>query len=187
MKRCILITGGARSGKSRFALALAKKLAQPVLFVATAVAGDEEMKRRIENHRRERPAEWRTLEATTGIGTHIRKELGEARVVIIDCIALLVNNVLSQHGYSVSSETETLSEQQVIDEISQLVACIKATDATFIIVTNEVGLGIVPADKATRLYRDLLGRANQMLASCADEVHFMVAGLPVKVKPSEKD
>ena len=184
MKRCVLITGGARSGKSRFALELAKKTGQPVLFVATAVAGDEEMKKRIENHRKERPADWRTLEVTTDIGTHIRQNIAKARVVIIDCIALLVNNVLGKHDYEAS---EALSEQQVNDEIGKLVECLEATDATFIIVTNEVGLGIVPADKATRLYRDLLGRANQMLASCADEVYFMVAGLPVKMKPSEKD
>ncbi|MBM4433108.1 MAG: bifunctional adenosylcobinamide kinase/adenosylcobinamide-phosphate guanylyltransferase [Chloroflexi bacterium] len=183
-KRCILITGGARSGKSRFAYELASKLGRQVLFVATAEAGDEEMKCRIEEHKRERPKDWSTIEATADIGNCIKKRIGGARVVIVDCVTLLVNNIFNKYGDQSDEQIDTsLLEKEVESEIKGLVEGIDHSDASFIIVTNEVGLGLVPANKIGRLYRDLLGRANQMLAERADEVYFMVAGLPVKIKP----
>jgi len=176
----ILLTGGARSGKSRFALELALKLGEPVLFVATAVAGDEEMRQRVEEHQRARPSAWRTLEVTTHLGSQISQQIGGARVVIVDCITLLVNNILSQ--YSPRTGVSVI-EPEVTSEINELVQCINRTGASFIIVTNEVGTGLVPANRVGRLYRDLLGKANQLLAQQVDEVYFMVAGLPVQVKP----
>jgi adenosylcobinamide kinase/adenosylcobinamide-phosphate guanylyltransferase len=176
----ILIIGGARSGKSRFALELALKLGGPVFFVATAVASDEEMRQRIEEHQRARPSAWRTLEVTTHVGSQICQQIGGAQVVIVDCITLLVNNILSQ--YSPQTGISVI-EQTVTSEINELVECINHTDASFIIVTNEVGTGLVPANRVGRLYRDLLGRANQLLAQQIDEVYLMVAGLPVQIKP----
>jgi adenosylcobinamide kinase/adenosylcobinamide-phosphate guanylyltransferase len=176
-----LITGGARSGKSRFAQEMALKSGKAVLFVATAEAGDEEMKQRIEAHRKVRPSTWQTLEATTHIGSRIMEHIGKAHTVIIDCITLLVNNVFQQHDEEIDAAD---MEKEVMAEIEELVKCIDQVDASFIIVTNEVGLGLVPADKTSRLYRDLLGKANQMLAQRADEIYLMVAGIPVKVKPS---
>ena len=177
-----MIIGGARSGKSRFARELALKWGAPVLFVATAVAGDEEMKQRIEEHKQERPADWHTLEVTTHIGGHIRQKIGEARVVVVDCITLLVNNIFGQYGDQLDAQ---LIEGKLNGEINELVECIKQGDASFIMVTNEVGLGLVPANRMGRLYRDLLGKANQMLAQCAGEVYLMVAGLPVKIEPAK--
>ena len=177
----ILIIGGARSGKSDFAQQLALKLGEPVLLVATAAAGDEEMKQRIAEHRRSRPAGWRTLEVTTHIGGQILKNIGGARVVVVDCITLLVSNVLGQYH----AETEgAVIESAVESEIGELVDCMKQVAASFVVVTNEVGLGLVPTSKVGRLYRDVLGRANQRLAAHCDEVYFMVAGLPVRLKPS---
>jgi adenosylcobinamide kinase/adenosylcobinamide-phosphate guanylyltransferase len=175
-----LITGGARSGKSRFALELAQKLGEPVLFVATAVAGDDEMRQRIEEHQRARPSAWRTLEVTTHLGSQISHQIGDARVVIADCITLLVNNILSQYSPRTSV---SVIEQKVTSEINELVQCINRTGASFIIVTNEVGTGLVPANRVGRLYRDLLGMANQLLAQQVDEVYLMVAGLPIQIKP----
>jgi len=174
-----LITGGARSGKSRLAQEMAGKAGGPVLFVATAEAGDEEMKRRIEAHRKARPSGWATLEVTTHIGNQIARNIGRARTVIIDCITLLINNVFQQHDEKADA---ALLEKAVIAEIKELLDCIDRFDAHFIIVTNEVGLGIIPADRVSRLYRDLLGKANQMLAEHADEVYLMVAGIPLVVK-----
>ena len=174
-----LIIGGARSGKSTYAQEIASKSGVSVLFVATAEAGDEDMKKRIEVHRKSRPAKWATLEATTNIGRQITENIGKAQIVIIDCITLLVNNIFMQ--YDETTDTD-LAEKEVMTEIDELTDCIDRTDARFIIVTNEIGLGVVPADRVSRLYRDVLGRANQRLAQYADEVYLLTAGIPIAIK-----
>lgn len=184
MPKAVLITGGVRSGKSRFAQELASKSGKRVLFVATATAGDEEMRKRIEEHRKARPKDWSTLEVTTHIGSQILKKIDGAQIVIVDCITLLVNNILGLHGEQVDASSV---EKEVVSEISELIKCIDQAGASFIIVTNEVGAGIVPDNKMARLYRDLLGKANQLLAERADEVYLMVAGLPVKIKSSHSE
>ncbi|MFC2066389.1 bifunctional adenosylcobinamide kinase/adenosylcobinamide-phosphate guanylyltransferase [Chloroflexota bacterium] len=179
------MTGGIRSGKSHFAQELALKSGEPVLFVATATAGDEEMRQRIEAHQKARPATWITLESTINIGNQILKNTGKAKTVIVDCITLLINNIFVQHSEHDGEWLDApLLEQKVLTEIGELTHCIDRVKADFIIVTNEVGLGLVPADKMSRLYRDLLGKANQMLAQHADEVYLMVAGLPLMIKPA---
>ena len=180
MSKTILIIGGARSGKSYFAQELARHESQPVLFVATAEAGDDEMRQRIEEHKKARPDEWVTLETTTHVGRQILEKAGITKTVILDCITLLVNNVFLK-----CSELDAASiEKEVMAEIDEVVRCIGQVEANFIIVTNEVGLGLVPANKMGRLYRDALGRANQVLASHADEVYLMVAGMPLLIKPA---
>ena len=183
MWKSILITGGARSGKSHFAQELALKSAQPVLFVATATAGDEEMKQRIEKHRRSRPVAWRTLEVTTHVGNQIADKVGGAQTVVVDCITLLLNNVFSQ--YYNENMDDALVEKEAISEIGELTDCFDHSEASFIIVTNEIGLGLVPADKLSRLYRDLLGKANQTLAQRVDKVYLLVAGIPLLIKPNK--
>jgi len=193
MSRKILVIGGARSGKSHYAQELALQFPQPVLFVATAEAGDEEMRQRIEEHQKARPTTWNTLEATTQLGRQIRVKIGTAQTVIVDCITLLVSNICNRHSDATGESTDAtgestdarLIEQEVMTEINNLIDCINQVDASFIIVTNEVGLGLVPANTISRLYRDLLGRANQTLAQRVDEVYLMVAGLPVRIKPAD--
>lgn len=155
-----------------------------MLFVATAVAGDEEMRQRIEEHQQTRPAAWSTLEVTTQVGNEIQSKIGGARVVIVDCITLLVNNILCRHMNGADDKIDTtVMEQGVADEITQLIECMNNSEASFIVVSNEVGTGLIPANAMARLYRDLLGKANQMLAQHADRVYLMVAGLPLQVKP----
>ncbi len=183
MGKTVLIIGGARSGKSHYAQELARKTSGAVLFVATAEAGDEEMRQRIEEHKKARPATWRTLEVQSRVGKRIREEIGEAQVVIVDCITLLVNNVFGQQQSAGNGRAGLKAvEKAVTDEIKALLECCRQVEASFIIVSNEVGAGIVPADKMSRLYRDLLGKANQMLAQQADEVLMMVAGIPLPLK-----
>ncbi|MFC1981663.1 bifunctional adenosylcobinamide kinase/adenosylcobinamide-phosphate guanylyltransferase [Chloroflexota bacterium] len=183
--KSILITGGVRSGKSHFAQDLARKSGGPVLFVATATAGDEEMRHRIEAHREARPSSWNTLETTTNIGGQILKQTFKARIIILDCVTLLINNIFVQHsGRNGDRIDALLIEKEVVAEIDELVRCIDRVEADFIIVSGEVGLGLVPADRTSRLYRDLLGKANQALAQHADEVYLMVAGIPLPVKPA---
>jgi len=178
-----LIIGGARSGKSTLAQEMAIKAGGKVLFVATAEAGDEDMRKRIEMHRKVRPTDWATLEVTTHIGGHIIKNIGKARTVIIDCITLLINNIFMQYDENTDA---ALAEKEVTAEIKALLGCMDRLDARFIIVTNEVGLGVVPADRVSRLYRDMLGRANQILAARADEVYQLVAGIPLPVKKAAR-
>ena len=137
-----LIIGGARSGKSIYAQETAIKAAVPVLFVATAEAGDEDMRIRIEAHRRSRPADWATLEATTHIGSQITKNIGEAKLVIVDCITLLVNNIFMQYDDTTDAD---IAEKGIMAEIEELIDCMDRTEADFIIVSNETGLGLVPA------------------------------------------
>lgn len=184
MKKIILLLGGARSGKSFYAQELAKKMAKKVLFVATAEAGDEDMRRRIQSHQRSRPATWRTLELTQNIGKEIEAEIEDEPLVLIDCVTLLIGNLFGRHDEKeFDSIEDSVLEKEVSAEIDSLLNCLKVTPASFIIISNEVGLGIVPENRMARLYRDLLGRANQKLARNSDEVYFMIAGIPLRVKP----
>jgi adenosylcobinamide kinase/adenosylcobinamide-phosphate guanylyltransferase len=182
-RKSVLILGGARSGKSRFAQELAQRWGGNVLFVATAEAGDNDMRQRIEKHRQNRPSDWRTLETTRDIGVCIEKECGRAGTVLVDCITLLVSNIFNRYSEADLEKTEEQElEVQVLAEITALVEIIARTPADFIIVSNELGLGLVPSNRMGRLYRDLLGRANQVLAQYADEVYLMVAGIPLMIK-----
>lgn len=180
MGRLLLVLGGARSGKSAYAQQLAQELGgSRVLFVATAQAWDEEMAQRIIRHQQERPAAWRTLEAPHQVGQAIALELDNAPVVLVDCLTLLVSNTLLRLSESLDSAAAAAAVQA---ELTALLQTCQAHDATYIVVSNEVGLGLVPDNPLGRLYRDLLGQANQRLARHAEAVYFMVAGLPVEVK-----
>jgi len=224
-KKFVLILGGARSGKSKFAQGLAQSLSDKVLFVATGEPLDEEMAFRIEGHKRKRPESWRTLEIGVKVGQSLEREIGDAEVVLLDCLTLLVSNVIlsplslgpgegevednypgslkaspprhSEPFAPCHSEGEKRpknlardrlgeaipeAEIQVMAELEQLIDFIDKYRGTLIAVSNEVGSGLVPGNKLGRVYRDLLGKANQFLAQRADEVYFMAAGIPVKIK-----
>jgi adenosylcobinamide kinase/adenosylcobinamide-phosphate guanylyltransferase len=174
--KIILIIGGARSGKSDYAQQLAARMRGKVLFCATAEPLDEEMKTRIAAHKKSRPPEWGDLEAHRNVGASLEKSSGSYNTIIIDCVTVLVANCL---GDVDSPEQSDLS---VLEEISRLMKVLVQREANYILVTNDVGSGLVPDNRLGRIYRDALGRANQMLAGCADEAYLMVAGLPVKIK-----
>jgi len=180
MGRLLLVLGGARSGKSAYAQQLAQELGgSRVLFVATAQAWDAEMAQRIARHRQERPAAWRTLEAPQRVGQAIALHRGDAGVVLVDCLTLLVSNTILRLGEVPDPAAAAVAVQE---EVTALLHTCQTSTATSILVSNEVGLGLVPDNPLGRLYRDLLGRANQTLAAQAEAVYFMVAGLPVEVK-----
>jgi adenosylcobinamide kinase / adenosylcobinamide-phosphate guanylyltransferase len=178
-----LVLGGARSGKSTYAEALAARSGRAVLYVATAEAWDEEMRLRIAAHKAQRPSHWQTVEAPRHPGQAVQAALDgrglSPGVVLVDCLTLLANNVLITLPEDAGEAGATAALMQEVDE---LLAAWQTTEAEWIIVSNEVGLGIVPAYPLGRLYRDALGRANQHVAALADTVVLMVAGIPMRVK-----
>lgn len=178
MGKFTFILGGARSGKSSHALRLAEDSGKLVTFIATAQAFDDEMSARIEKHKTERPSNWQTLEIPFEIARH--KQEIQHQVVILDCMTLLVSNLLMQ--YVNGEEVDEPAFVEAIEgEVSSLLETIKTGKDDWIIVSNEVGLGLVPPHLLGRVYRDGLGRANQRLASEADEVLWMAAGIPVPI------
>lgn len=181
-KRLTLILGGARSGKSSYAEQLATARRGNVLYLATAQAWDDEMATRIANHRAQRPAGWQTVEAPQQVATTLATALSTlppTGVILLDCLTLLASNVIIALPEDCSEAQATAALKDEVDALLQLY---QTQDLAWIIVSNEVGLGVVPPYPLGRVYRDALGRANQQLAQVADDVLFMVAGLPMVVK-----
>jgi adenosylcobinamide kinase / adenosylcobinamide-phosphate guanylyltransferase len=171
-KQLTLILGGARSGKSTYALRLAATRGTEVLFIATAEARDAEMTAKIERHRAERPVHWRTLEAPHAPAAALA-QTPAAPVVVLDCVTLWVSNLLLADG-STWEGAEA--------ELDALLAWYHQSASELIVISNEVGLGLVPADPVSRAYREWLGWFNQRLAAEADRVYLLIAGLAVDVK-----
>ncbi len=183
--RCVvLILGGARSGKSAYAEGLAERFAKPVLFVATATALDQEMQDRIAAHQASRPREWRTLESPTNVAAAIGDSGASDGTILLDCLTMLVSNHLvgSPHDQVSDDVDPALISLAVEREIAELLRVAEANRANLVVVSNEVGMGLVPPYPMGRVYRDLLGKANQQLAAAADDVYLMVAGIPMEVK-----
>lgn len=178
MGKLTLVLGGARSGKSHYAQLLAGQRAENVLFIATAQAFDAEMHQRIMTHRQQRPPHWQTLEIPLGVVQAIANVGFTPEVVLLDCLTLLVSNILLANGGEETMD-EGKAEEAVDREVSDILTWVIAHPADWIIVSNEVGMGLVPPYPLGRIYRDLLGRANQTIAAKANEVFFMVAGLPL--------
>lgn len=178
-KGLTLILGGARSGKSAYAQHLAAQQNRPVIFVATGIAFDEEMAARIKVHQSERPKDWFTLEAPREVGQAVRACPSPADLLVLDCLTLLTNNVI----LALPDPEDARAAQAAMDhEIDGLLGAYETSGAEWLVVSNEVGLGLVPPTPLGRVYRDVLGRVNQRLAAIADRVLFMVAGLPMVVK-----
>lgn len=171
-KSIIFITGGCRSGKSRFALDYANRHFSKKLYLATCEIFDEEMARRVEHHRKMRGIEWETIEEPIEVVETIRKNLDRAEVILLDCITLWLSNLLLKWN----------DEERVILEIDRLVKALQEIRTSMILVSNEVGMGIVPVDPIARRFRDLSGIANQRIAETADTAIFMVSGIPIFLK-----
>lgn len=181
----IVVTGGARSGKSSFAESLLRERAGEVLYVATAMAFDEEMKDRISKHRQRRPVHWRTLEAYAGLGTGIRENHQRGEAILLDCLTIMISNLLLDTDTDFEHMTPTKADQLeelVQREVSALLNALRETQSLAVVVTNEVGWGLVPSNSMGRFFRDVAGRMNQLAAAAADEVYLVVCGLPVRIK-----
>jgi adenosylcobinamide kinase/adenosylcobinamide-phosphate guanylyltransferase len=177
MGKLTLVLGGARSGKSSYSEKLAKQLGGEVVYIATAEPGDSEMVERIAKHKSQRPAEWQTLEIPFGVGKAVQDSAVRPDVFLLDCITLLVSNLILQVTEDIDHPPEGEIYTAVDTEVDALVEATQASEAHWIVVSNEVGLGLVPPYPLGRVYRDAIGRANQYLAQVADEVFFLVAGM----------
>ena len=178
-EKLILVTGGVRSGKSSFAESLAGRLGKKIIFIATAQALDKEMKERIAQHRSTRPRHWKTVEEPYRVQQIIQENGPRMDVVLVDCLTLLVSNLMQD--YREENDNQKLADRilQTVDEIiRESLRC----QSTVIVVSNEVGMGLVPANPQGRFFRDVLGKANQRIAVQADRVYLLVAGIPVQVK-----
>jgi len=171
----IFVTGGCRSGKSRYALHYANQHFSKKLFMATCEALDEEMTQRIENHKKVRGLEWQTIEEPVEIVSKINEHGADGGVILIDCLTLWLYNLLTRWD----------NDLRIMEETEKLIDSLKKSPTSSILVSNEVGMGIVPADPLSRRYRDLLGTMNQRIAEALDTVIFMVSGIPLFLKGKE--
>ncbi|NBG87106.1 bifunctional adenosylcobinamide kinase/adenosylcobinamide-phosphate guanylyltransferase [Isachenkonia alkalipeptolytica] len=185
------ITGGARSGKSSFGEALVKKAATvpaDVLYIPTAKAYDEEMQDRINKHRIRRPKEWETLEMSTRFqGLEINSDFVERSVVMVDCLGVFVTNrmLLKERDFDqITANERDQMEKEIQREVKHLLDILREKEA--FIVSNEVGMGLVPEYPMGRIFRDILGRINHEVAARADKVYFVVAGIPMCLKGEDR-
>jgi adenosylcobinamide kinase/adenosylcobinamide-phosphate guanylyltransferase len=174
MRRITLVLGGARSGKSAYAESLAVRHKGPKLYIATAQAFDDEMQARIEQHRRQRSgAGWETVEAPFDLAGILRDCAGGGRFILIDCVTIWIGNLMHK-------------QLAVAPYVDKLCSVLTAMQGTIVIVSNETGLGIVPDNAMARSFRDEAGRANQAIAKIADDVVFVAAGLPLRLKITQR-
>jgi len=186
MGKMILVTGGARSGKSSFAETRVAELGENILYIATAIPFDDEMKDRIRKHQSSRPSHWETWEGYRGLGAAIKKAGKEKDGVLVDCVTIMVTNIMLSHS---EVDFEQLAphdmdriEEDIRQEVTELIEGIQASDCDVVLVTNELGSGLVPENPMGRAFRDFAGRANQMIGRAADELWLAVCGVPMKIK-----
>jgi adenosylcobinamide kinase / adenosylcobinamide-phosphate guanylyltransferase len=175
----ILITGGGRSGKSTYAQKLAEALPEPRAFLATCPPIDEEMRERIRKHQdARRQKRWHTIEESLDIAKVIENS-HDFPTILVDCLTLWINNLL----YQAEQNNRCISESDIAEECNNLVTACKTHPGTTIFVTNEIGMGLIPENALSRLYRDLVGRCNQIIAEASVRVVLLVSGQPIEIKP----
>ncbi|GIM28180.1 adenosylcobinamide kinase/adenosylcobinamide phosphate guanyltransferase [Clostridium polyendosporum] len=177
----IVVTGGARSGKSTFgeSLLMDKK---EVLYIATSIPFDDEMKDRVKKHKESRPSRWDTLESYKAIGENIRSLQNTYEGIILDCVTIMITNLLIENIDENSEIDYRDIENMIMNEVKSMTNFFKEYEGEVVLITNEVGSGIVPENKLSREFRDIAGRVNQYLAREAEQVYLVVSGIPVKIK-----
>lgn len=180
MVRTTLITGGARSGKSRFAEQLAQQHGAPLCYLATAQPLDGEMDERIMRHRARRGTDWQTVEEPQALAQALTRLDGTCNAILVDCVTLWLSNLLLARDDESKPLEET--EAAILDDVHRLAVTLRGMTTPVYLVTNEVGMGIVPEHRLGRLFRDLAGQANQILASACHELYAVISGIPLKLK-----
>ena len=187
--RIIFCTGGARSGKSEFAETLALSKAGQKGYIATGRAYDEEMKHRIHLHQERRKMIWNNYEIPCTISKNIDRVLDECSVILVDCLTMWTTNLLLEDGELTSQEDINQRERVILSEVQAVLDAIRSHRAnyekTVIFVTNEIGLGIVPENKLARIFRDIMGRVNRLVATEADEAYMTISGMTIDIKALE--
>lgn len=176
----VLITGGARSGKSSFAESFYKG-SDDVVYIATSKIYDDEMEERIRLHRSSRPSQWRTFEGNY----NLCRSIGEEKNYLLDCITVLTSNIMfdiTENMDKIPFEVQKKVENTVIDEVGSFINEIRSRNLNLVMVTNEVGSSIVPENYIARVYRDIAGRINQKIAKLCDEVYLVTCGIPLRIK-----
>ncbi|MDD2582770.1 MAG: bifunctional adenosylcobinamide kinase/adenosylcobinamide-phosphate guanylyltransferase [Desulfuromonadaceae bacterium] len=177
MARTILITGGARSGKSAFAEKLAWEFGAPLGYLATARTLDSEMDERVRRHRERRGSEWSTIEEPLNLSQALARCDGQYRAILVDCVTLWLSNLLFKY-----EDAGELIEERIHEDLQRLKGTLNGMVTPVVLVSNEVGMGIVPDNAMARMFRDIAGTTNQALAAAADEVHAVISGIPLRLK-----
>ena len=177
MSHTMFITGGARSGKSRFAEQAAAAYGAPMCYLATAQSLDDEMGRRIVKHQRRRGDVWHTIEEPLQLEQALAENDGAFKVILIDCLTLWLSNLLMLHEYLGGK-----AEERILEDVLHLAETLRGMTTPVIIVSNEVGMGIVPENRLARMFRDIAGQANQTIAAAACEAWLVTCGIPLKLK-----
>jgi adenosylcobinamide kinase/adenosylcobinamide-phosphate guanylyltransferase len=174
-QRVIFVTGGCRSGKSQFALDYANRHFHKKLYLATCEALDEEMIKRIEQHQLKRGSDWKTVEEPIKIAEAIERHGNDVDVILLDCVTLWISNLLMHNK----------EDREIMNELDKFIDTMKQAQSSFVVVSNEVGMGLVPIEPLGRRFRDLSGMANQKIAEVAQTVVFTVSGIPIFLKGKE--
>jgi adenosylcobinamide kinase/adenosylcobinamide-phosphate guanylyltransferase len=175
MGRITFILGGVKSGKSHYAIKLAKRLKGKTAFIATCISADKEMKRKIELHKKSRPKHWKLVEEGKDLLLSLAKLKDRYETILIDCLGLWISNLLM----------ENLTDRLIEKEIKNFARFISKLKTKIILVSNDVGSGVIPENFLARRFQNLIGLANQMITKIADEVIFMQSGIPIKIKDAE--
>lgn len=186
MGKIIYITGGARSGKSSFAEKLIKERYNSKIYLATAIPFDDEMKDRIEKHKKQRGRDWKTIENYKNLSGILKNHIERYDVILLDCITNMVTNLMiMENEYDwdkISMKEVDAVREKIIDEINSLIEFIKENDIDMVAVSNEMGLGLVPATPLGRHFRDIGGKINQIMGEASEEAYLVVSGLNIKLK-----
>lgn len=177
MAQTIFITGGARSGKSLFAEKTAREFGAPLGYLATAQTLDSEMDERVRRHRERRGSEWSTIEEPIHLSQALARCDGQFKVILVDCVTLWLSNLLFKY-----EDAGEQSEERIHEDLQRLKSTLQGMVTPVVLVSNEVGMGIVPDNRLARMFRDIAGTSNQLLAASADDVYAVISGIPLKLK-----